>query len=260
MESNRRDFLKIGSLCALGVSALPVAKAVATNDSPFQAGRGALTGKQWAMVIDMKKCWEKAKPGCKDCMVACHTTHNVPEIPDAEEQVKWLWTESYEGTFPGTEHHYMPEKLHDKPFLVTCNHCTKPACVRVCPTQATWKRSEDGIVMMDFHRCIGCRYCMAACPFGARSFNFREPREHVKTELNMQFPTRERGVVEKCNFCYERLAAGQLPACVESCKVGALAFGDVEDPKSPVRKLLNENRTIQRRPELGTQPNIFYII
>jgi len=119
--------------------------------------------------------------------------------------------------------------------------------------------------MMDMHRCIGCRYCMAACPYGARSFNFQDPRPFIKTDAegkfpNMAFPTRERGVVEKCNFCYERLAEGKMPACVEACKCGALCFGDLEDPKSNVRKILEANRTVRRKPELGTDPNVYYII
>jgi Fe-S-cluster-containing dehydrogenase component len=261
MESSRRSFLKIGGVCALGLGALPVVDAFAKKDGPqFQLGPEALTGKKWAMVIDMKKCEEKGKPGCKDCLLACHQVHNVPDIPDMEEEIKWIWTEHRENAFPGQEHHYLPEKFKEQKTIVLCNHCAKPPCVRVCPTKATWKRKDDGIVMMDFHRCIGCRYCMAACPFGARSFNFRDPRPFIKTELNMRFPTRERGVVEKCNFCYERLATGLLPACVEACKCGALCFGDVEDEKSDVRKLLNAHHTIQRKPELGTQPNVYYIL
>ena len=261
MESNRRDFLKIGRACALGLSALPVVNGLAKAAAPqFEKHANALNGKKWGMVVDMKQCWEKGKPGCKDCMLACHQVHNVPDVGTIKEEIKWIWTEHYENTFPGTEHQYPPQELKDKPFIVLCNHCTKPACVRVCPTQATWKRAEDGIVMMDFHRCIGCRYCMAACPFGARSFNFRDPRPYIKTELNMAFPTRERGVVEKCNFCNERLSAGQLPACVEACKCKALCFGDLEDPKSEVRKILAAHHTVQRKPELGTQPNVYYIV
>lgn len=260
-DNNRREFLKISGACALGLGALPVAKAVAEAVGPkVTTDPKALVGKKWAMVVDMKKCWEKAKPGCKDCTLACHVTHNVPDMGNLKEEIKWIWTESYESTFPGQEHHYLPEAMKDKPFIVLCNHCTKPACTRVCPTQATWKRESDGVVMMDYHRCIGCRYCMAGCPYGARSFNFREPREYIKSELNMKFPTRERGVVEKCNFCEERLAEGLKPACVEACKVGALVFGDIEDPNSDVRKLLNANRSVQRKPELGTNPNVFYIV
>jgi len=128
----------------------------------------------------------------------------------------------------------------------------------VCPTAATWKR-EDGIVMMDWHRCIGCRYCMAACPYGSRSFNFVDPRPYV-TNINPEFPTRTKGVVEKCSFCDERLAKGQIPACVESCSEQALTFGDLNDATSELRRVLASRYAIQRRPELGTGPAVYYLI
>jgi len=111
---------------------------------------------------------------------------------------------------------------------------------------------------MDPHRCIGCRYCMAGCPFGARSFNFRDPQPYVK-DVNPEFPMRTRGVVEKCTFCTERLAQGKLPACVEASE-GAMIFGDLNDPDSPVRQALSKNFTIRRKPTLGTQPGVYYII
>ncbi len=266
MEKSRRSFLKIGGACALGLGALPVVDALANKAAQptYAPNDKALAGKRWAMVIDMKKCWEKGKAGCKDCVIACHTVHNVPIIDNAEEEIKWLWAEPYENTFPGQGNEYNMHNLKDKNFLVLCNHCTNPPCVRVCPTKATFKR-EDGITMMDYHRCIGCRFCMAACPFGARSFNFSEPRPMVPKDKdgnvpNVTFPTRERGVVEKCSFCEERLAVGLLPACVEACKCGAIVFGDQTDPKSPVRKLLASSYTIRRKPELGTEPNVYYII
>ena len=113
--------------------------------------------------------------------------------------------------------------------------------------------------MMDWHRCIGCRYCILACPYGARSFNWRDPRPHIK-ETNPDYPTRMRGVVEKCTFCEERLARGELPACVTACDKGALAFGDLEDPHSEVRKLLEDRFSIRRRAGLGTQPEVFYLV
>ena len=133
--------------------------------------------------------------------------------------------------------------------MVLCNHCDNPPCVRVCPVKATFRR-DDGIVMMDYHSCIGCRFCMAACPYGARSLNWRDPRPFIKEPLNMEYPTRCRGVVEKCTFCFERLAKGLKPACVEACKDKALIFGDVEDTNSEIRKVLRENPTIQRKPQL----------
>lgn len=261
MESSRRRFLKTGGICALGLGALPVVNAVAKTDLPkYLTNPEGLPGKKWGMVVDMKKCWEKGKEGCTECINACHLAHNVPSIGNIKEEIKWIWNEQFEHAFPSQQNEYSTEHVKDKPFMVLCNHCTNPPCTRVCPTKATWKNPDDGIVMMDYHRCIGCRYCMAACPYGARSFNFKEPRPFIQQELNMAFPTRERGVVEKCNFCNERLEAGLLPACVEACKCGALCFGDLEDPKSDVRKILAEHYTIRRKPELGTGPNVYYII
>ena len=153
--------------------------------------------------------------------------------------------------------HLADDLLHDE-VLVFCNHCDNPPCVRVCPTQATWKR-DDGIVMMDWHRCIGCRYCVAACPYGSRSFNWRDPRPSIE-EVQQDYPTRTRGVVEKCTFCDARLAKGQPPACVEACKTGCLKFGDLEDPDSEVREVLRERHAIRRKPGLGTQPQVYYLV
>ena len=120
---------------------------------------------------------------------------------------------------------------------------------------------------MDFHRCIGCRFCMAACPYGARSFNWRDPRGKDENgqpfikKINSEFPTRMRGVVEKCNLCTERLAKGLIPACVEATgNTGAMFFGDLNDGKSKINKVLQEKFTIQRKPALGTKPSVFYII
>jgi molybdopterin-containing oxidoreductase family iron-sulfur binding subunit len=152
----------------------------------------------------------------------------------------------------------MAHDMQHEEVLVFCNHCHNPPCTRVCPTQATWKR-EDGIVMMDWHRCIGCRYCIVACPYGSRSFNWRDPRPSIK-EIQAEFPTRSRGVVEKCTFCDERLATGRLPACVEACKNRCLLFGDLEDADSPVREILRTRHAIRRKPGLGTQPEVYYLV
>ena len=265
MGMNRRDFLRItgmGTLLGLGGRA---AQELVLPDRAeaqrYMPDEKALTAKRWAMVVDMRKCLEKVeKDGCKDCSLACNAVHNVPTIPDPKHEIKWIWQEPYENTFTSQHHEYTEEALHGKPFLTLCNHCDNAPCVRVCPTQATFKR-EDGIVMMDYHRCIGCRYCMAACPYGSRSFNFVDPRKFLDDEkLNKDFPTRMKGVVEKCNFCAERLSEGLPPACVEACKAGALIYGDLEDEGSDVRKLLRSHYTIRRKPELGTQPEIYYIV
>ena len=219
-------------------------------------GAGALVGKRWAMVIDLNACLER--DGCRDCLDACHRVHNVPDFGNPKDEVKWIWTVPYEEAFREQEHEFITESLKGRPTIVLCNHCDNPPCVSVCPTRATWKR-EDGIVMMDYHRCIGCRYCMAACPYGSRSFNWRDPRPFIN-EINPDFPTRTKGVVEKCNFCQERLAQGLLPACVEACPEKALVFGDLGDANSGVREILGSRYTIQRKPGLGTKPRVYYIV
>ncbi len=206
------------------------------------------------MTIDPQKC----PPSCQDCVVACHRVHNVPDFGNPKDEIKWIWKEPYRDTFPGQEHKYIAAGFTERPIIVLCNHCDDPPCVRVCPTRATFKR-PDGIVVMDYHRCIGCRFCIAGCPFGARSMNFRDPRPFIR-EINPDFPTRTKGVVEKCNFCVERLAQGLLPACVVACKEKAMAFGDLENPASDIRRLLQARYTIRRKPELGTHPRVYYLV
>jgi molybdopterin-containing oxidoreductase family iron-sulfur binding subunit len=115
------------------------------------------------------------------------------------------------------------------------------------------------VVTIDWHRCIGCRYCMAACPYGSRSFNWQDPRPAIAT-INPDFPTRTKGVVEKCNFCEERLARKQMPLCVEACEEKALAFGDLERTDSEIRQVLRSRFAVQRKPELGTGPSVYYLI
>jgi len=260
MKSNRRKFLKLAAVSALGLGAGRIGflgdAPAGAMDIPTAADYNApMEAKHWGMAIDTTRFNQEL---VDVCATACHTQHNVPTIP-GKKGIKWFWGGNFEETFPTEHGHYLAEDVEHRVYPLLCNQCEDPMCVRVCPTQATFKRA-DGIVMMDFHRCIGCRYCMAGCPYGARSFNWQDPRPHIQTELNMSFPTRERGVVEKCNFCTERLEVGLLPACVEACKVGGLIFGDIEDPNSNVRKVLAERFTMRRKPELGTQPNVYYIV
>lgn len=261
MSINRREFLKIAGVSTMlglgGVSAVNSLRN-RVEASQISPNPEALTAKRWAMVVDMSKF--KTEEDYQRCIDACHHVHNVPNITDnPKHEIKWLWKETYEHAFPGNEDEYLSEEIKELPFLVLCNHCDNPPCVRVCPTKATFKRESDGIVMMDMHRCIGCRFCMAACPYGARSFNYRDPRPFInEKEENLEFPTRMKGVVEKCTLCYERLAKGLQPACVEASK-GALIFGDVEDPNSEVRKILGARYSFRRKPELGTRPSVYYI-
>ena len=257
MEFDRRGFLKIAGLTVLGLAAKPGWELFSKIEPmEVEPSPEALAKKRWAMAIDLKKCW--SKPGCRVCMDVCHRIHNVPDLGILKEEIKWAWQDSYEKVFPEHEFEYSEEDYRHKPVLLLCNHCDDPPCVRYCPTRATWKR-EDGLVMMDFHRCIGCRYCMAGCPYGSRSFNWKDPRPFIK-KTNPEFPTRTKGVVEKCNFCEERLGQNLLPACVEACKERALAFGDLRDPGSQVRKALQNRTVYQRQPELGTKPKVYYIL
>lgn len=249
MSISRRDFLKLGGACALGLGGLPLKAALARNER-----QSTQTGKRWAMAVDVKKC----RQGCNDCAAACHTIHNVPNIGNQKEELKWIWSERLEHAFPEAAHEQLDEPIRARPLVVLCNQCENPSCVRVCPTKATFRR-DDGIVMMDYHRCTGCRYCMAACPYGARSFNFRDSRPYLD-KINPDYPCRTKGVVEKCNFCAERLAVSLPPACVEACKNGALIFGDLNDPDSGISKLLKFNHSIRRKEILGTRPRVFYLM
>lgn len=252
----RRKFLKLAGISAAVAGGVPNFFLREVKARSYTPPPGALTARRWGMAIDIKKCLEH--PECNDCIKACHAVHNVPEIPDEKKEIKWIWKDEFERVFPEQPNEFNNIVFEHKPFLLLCNHCEHPPCVRICPTKATFKR-EDGIVMMDFHRCIGCRFCMAACPFGACSFNWVDPRPYIQ-EFNPEFPTRMKGVVEKCLFCYERLEKGQLPACVEACKHKALIFGDLEDENSEISRILKERFSIRRKAELGTGPSIFYLI
>ena len=263
MSMDRRQFLKIAgisSILGLGAAAVSAQDNIwsrGIKPSQVEPNKEALTAQHWAMVVDMSKF--KTEEDFQKTISACHTTHNVPDFGNIKDEIKWIWKAKYENAFPDQDNPYMDERMKEMPFIVLCNHCENPACVRVCPTQATFKRKQDGIVMMDMHRCIGCRFCMAACPYGARSFNYRDPRPFIKNE-NKEYPTRTKGVVEKCTFCTERLAVGKLPACVEAAPKGGLIFGDLADKNSEVRKIVTEKLTIRRKPELGTGPSVYYLI
>ncbi len=271
MKSNRRKFLKTAGVATLAAGAAsPVINALASSGGKVELHPNSkkLKAKRWGMVIIAEKLSEDVNDAVRE---TCHKTHNVPDFnhePDEEkfgkvrpvnhkQELKWIWSEEFGHTFTEKEDEFLAEKFESLPFLVTCNHCKNPSCVQACPTKATFKR-DDGIVIMDFHRCIGCRFCMAACPYGSRSFNFRDPRPFIE-EIHPSFPTRCKGVVEKCNFCAERLAIGKEPACVGASE-GAIVFGDLNDPESEVRALLKEHYSIRRKQGLGTEPSVYYIV
>jgi len=253
-DFTRRDFVKAASVSLTILALKPAANLLALESLPELS---PLMAKRWALAIDLRKCLEEKN--CVKCIEMCHSVHNVPHFAKPKDEVKWIWKESFEAAFAEQDHPFLSADVKVSHPLVMCNHCANPPCVKVCPTQATWKREPDGVVMMDWHRCIGCRYCIAACPYGSRSFNWRDPKPFIK-KLQPDFPSRMRGVVEKCNFCEERLAKGQLPACVEACEAKAMVFGDIEDADSDIRCLLQTRFSLRRKPSLGTQPYIYYLV
>ncbi len=272
MENNRRGFLKKAGCAAVGLGCgLPLLGGCSKDDS---ADGGE--AQQWAMVINLPVC-KKNPEIAKRAIGACDHDHKVPHIEDANRDVQWIWEENHQNVFPDQVHDEKKKLLEAEPeqVLVLCNHCKSPSCVKVCPTGATWKRDSDGIVMMDMHRCIGCRYCMAACPYGARSFNWQEPDdESIKQDGDRPttaYPKRTKGVVEKCTFCTEKIRAANgadvIPACVAAANAeakaagedeDAMTFGKLTDPK--IKTILSEQRTICRRVALGTGPNVYYIV
>jgi molybdopterin-containing oxidoreductase family iron-sulfur binding subunit len=261
MDRTRRGFLKAAGCAAIGAGlALRIGRSIAgsvvTDPLP-----GELTAKRFAMAINVRRCLKRE--GCRACIDACHAEHNVPSIADEKREIKWVWKEPFKDTFQTETHRHIDPALAEKNVLVLCNHCDNPPCVRVCPTKATWKR-PDGIVMMDEHRCIGCRYCIVACPYGSRSFNWQDPRPFIKPGIRLEYPTRTKGVVEKCTFCTERLAKGMAPACVEVCNrvagPGAMFFGDADDVNSELVRALKAGFSLRRKPGLGTEPQVYYIV
>ncbi len=214
VDLSRRDLIKttgIGAAVAATAVVLPV-QAKAATDLPVQ----------YAMVIDTRRCI-----GCQACSVACKTEFAVPL------GMTRSWVEYVEkGVYPNVTRSFLPR---------LCNHCTKPACVPVCPTGATFKRKEDGIVVIDADKCIGCGYCVLACPYNARFIN---PVTNT---------------ADKCDFCLHRVSQGIAPSCVNTCQGKARIFGDMNDPESEVAKLIASEPVTVLRQEMGTQPNVYYI-
>jgi molybdopterin-containing oxidoreductase family iron-sulfur binding subunit len=197
------------------------------------------------MVVDLNKCL----PGCTACLEACRKENNVAYHGDSRWDVHWIRKAE------------LRKKSEDdadpKAIILLCNHCDKPPCAQVCPVQATYKR-DDGIVIIDHHRCIGCRYCVVACPYNVRYFNFKETEEWP----NKDHPKRSHGVAEGCTLCAHRLDRGKSPACVEACEKaggGALVVGDLNDSESRISRLVSSNPVKRIRADLGTEPKVYYV-
>jgi molybdopterin-containing oxidoreductase family iron-sulfur binding subunit len=220
---------------------------------------GPLPGVEFAYALDISRC-----VGCRRCVYACVEENNQSRDP----QVQWIRVLSMEleggVDFSESDPYYdadlVPEEGHFY-VPVQCQQCRNPPCTKVCPTGATWTE-PDGIVVIDYDWCIGCRYCMAACPYGARRFNWSQPQISVD-ELNSETHylgnrPRPKGVVEKCTFCIQRTRQGRYPACVEVCPVGARKFGNLLDPESEIRYILENKRVLVLKEELNTLPRFFY--
>jgi len=258
---SRRDVLKIGG-ATLATAALTqlVISGPFSSDAVQGIGRDThnnghgdeISKYQWNMVIDLSRCI-----GCGYCVKACQAVNDVPD-----DEMRWNIVFP-ERTEVGVDF-YM-----NRP----CQHCQEAPCTRVCPVGATWVRA-DGIVAMDYDRCIGCRYCQVACPYDVRRFNWR-PSENENLNVpqwgSPEVERRPRGVVEKCTFCVQRIDRGlsqsltpgvdraATPACVNACPVGARIFGNIFDAESPVTKYLKEHETFRLREEWGTQPKVHYV-
>ena len=220
----------------------------------------ALPGVKFGYGLDLSRCI-----GCRRCVYACVAENNQSRTPQVhwisvlrfKKGEKWIDLES-------SEKYYSPKQVPEKDFFympVQCQQCENPPCVKACPTQATWKE-PDGIVVVDYNWCIGCRYCMTACPYGARRFNWAKP-DIPQDELNPETHylgnrPRYKGVVEKCTFCIQRTRAGKYPACVEVCPVGARKFGNLLDPKSEIRYLIEKKRVFRLKEDLNTNPKFYY--
>ncbi|MHC4504526.1 MAG: 4Fe-4S dicluster domain-containing protein, partial [Planctomycetota bacterium] len=212
--------------------------------------------------LDLSRCI-----GCRRCVYGCVEENNQSRDPqihyirvlefEHEEVTRRI---DFEEGDPFYDHEEVPAE--GKVYLpVACQQCDNPECVKACPTTATWKE-PDGIVVIDYNWCIGCRYCMAACPYGARHFNWTEPGIPPE-ELNpnthyLGNRPRSHGVVEKCSWCIQRSRHGRYPACVEACPVGARKFGNLLDPDSEIRYLMEHKRTFVLKAELDTKPKFFY--
>ncbi len=217
-----------------------------------------LDGVEFVYALNLSRC-----VGCRKCVHACVEENNqsrspeiqyirVLEMPRGTLDVEQGNHQYDHPTVPDDDHFYMP---------IQCHQCANPPCVKVCPVEATWQE-PDGITVVDYDWCIGCRYCEAACPYWARRFNFSEPKlepQDVNPEMAyLSNRPRQKGVMEKCTFCLQRTREGRMPACLEVCPVGARKFGNVLDPNSEVAQILRTKRVFVLKEDVGTLPRFFY--
>ncbi len=238
-KTSRRGFIGfLGAAAGLGVVALAPGLRLIEVSQAHTPGAGASAKVRWGLLIDSNKC----SPGCDACIKACGTENGITEtVADPRQAAQWIRKIEIKEVKGG--------RAHSLPMM--CQHCAEPPCVDVCPTGASFKRA-DGIVLVDRHICIGCRYCMMACPYKARSFVHQ-----ALTEQNPEVP-RGLGCVEACTLCVHRVDRGQSPACVESCPEGAMIFGDLNDPNSEISRRIIQGVTTQVRADLKLNTGVRY--
>ena len=234
---DRRDFLKTGGVVA-GITLAPglLFYGVAQSRAPEE---GVSSRQRWGMLIDTTKCAD----GCNDCVTACNTENGLSGKTGPQDS-QWIRKLNVKDLHTGY--------VQSLPMM--CQHCENPPCVDVCPTGASTKRA-DGIVLVDRHACIGCRYCMMACPYKARSF-VHEPMHDQKPDV-----PRGKGCVESCTFCVQRVDKGEQPACVEACDAKghkAMLFGDLKDPQSAIFKALKSTDSVEVRADLALDTGVRY--
>ncbi len=240
VENNRRNFI-FGSVAAAGLTIAPgvmlYQTANAQSLSDVNTKDGASSKVRWGMLVDTTK-----KVDWSLCVDACNKEHGLGNEKESRDDQKTQYIRVVDVKNKGTG--------YTMSLPVMCQHCEKPPCVDVCPTGASMKRA-DGIVLVDRHRCIGCRYCMMACPYKARSF------VHEVLKGQAQSTPRGKGCVESCNMCVNRIDQGKLPACVEASQ-GAIIFGDLNDSQSEISKLLASQGSKQIRADLKLNPGVHY--
>ncbi len=239
MSVSRREFLGVSSAAIAGLALAPGLRLMdlATARSPEEA---VSTLQRWGLLIDTTKCGT----GCNACVTACNDENGLTGHGRPETDAQWIRTLTLKDQQTG----------HAQTLPMMCQHCEEPPCVDVCPTGASFKRA-DGIVLVDKHICIGCRYCMMACPYKARSF--------IHEDLTGQKPDvpRGKGTVESCTLCVHRVDKGLIPACVEACTADggkAMVFGDLKDPNSEIRQHLASQPSQQVRADLNLNTGVRY--